>query len=60
MGAALQVAAAVRDEPVDRIAQGFVAYGGAAVEPSADGETVERLARLAGRLAGAVAAQRTP
>jgi len=60
VGAALQVAAAVRDEPVDRIAQGFVAYGGAAVEPSADGETVERLARLAGRLAGAVAAQRTP
>lgn len=58
VGAALQVAAAVRREPVDHLAQAFVAYGGAAVPPSVDQGTVERLARLGGRLAEAIAAQR--
>ena len=58
VGAALQAAAAARQEPADRIAQAFVAYGGPAVSPSSDAATVERLAVLRGRLAEAVAVQR--
>ncbi len=57
VGAALQVAAAVRQEPLDGVAQRFVAYGGPAVAPSAEPATVARLAGLRRRLAEAVSAQ---
>jgi len=58
VGAALQAAAAVREVPVDELAQAFVRFDGDAVPPTDDAGDRDRLAGLRERLAEAVASLR--